>query len=538
MKAQTLFFQKTSPFIFLLGFLLSATPLPAAPNVKLSGIMPAFGDVTDFRISPDGRFAVYQADQDTDGVFEIYSVLLGGGSPVRLSSLLVTGRSIDYFVISPDSSRVVFRADQDIQGVRELYSVPIGGPATAWTKLNVPLPPGGRAFGDISPDSRRVVYTADHQAAGVFELFSVPIEGPATDVIKLNGALPPGGMVSSFKISPDSGRVIYGADQEQAGRYELYSVPQGGPTGSGVKLNGNLISGGTIYEWQISPDSHRVVYKADQQTVGARELFSVPIGGPAAEGIKLNGTLVPGGYAQEFHITADSTRVVYDARQNGVLELFSIPIGGPTGSEVKLNAGGNLDRFRISPDGRWTIYMADQQTAGVLELFSVPTGGPAASGVKLNKPVVPGGHVWDFQSSADSSQVVYYADQDTPAVLELYSVSSRGPATGGVKLNGTLATGGRVDYFQITPNSNRVVYLADQHIHGFPELYSVPLGGPAAAGIRLNGTLVAGGSVSRFQVSPDSGRVVYMADQQTATVVELYMTSFSLIYLPLILNQG
>ena len=355
-------------------------------------------------------------------------------------------------------------------------------------------------------------------------------------MIKLNGALPPGGRVSSFNISPDNSRVIYLADQDQAGIYELYSVPQGGPTGSGVKLNGNLISGGTIYGWQISPDSRRVVYQADQQTVGARELFSVPIGGPAAEGIKLNGTLAPGGYTQGWQINADSTRVVYDARQNGVLELFSIPIGGPTGSEVKLNGGGNLDRFRISPDGHWTIYMADQQTAGVLELFSVPIAGPPTSGVKLNKTPVPGGHVWDFLISPDSSRVVYLADQDTLGTREIYSVQGRGSATAGFKLNGILPTGGQVDNYQITPNSNRVVYLADQQIHGVSELYGVPIGGPAAAGVKLNGALVLGGIVSAFQVSPDSGRVLYLADQQTATIVELYMTSDYFLYLPLLLK--
>jgi hypothetical protein len=357
-----------------------------------------------------------------------------------LNPILPSGRNVFSYQISPDSSRVVHHADQETATIRELYSVPIGGPAVAGIKLNVPLPPGGKASGDVSPDSRRVIYTADHRAAGVFELFSVPIAGPATDVIKLNGTLPIGGMVITFEISPDSSRVIYLADQEHVGIRELYGVLQGGPTGSGIKLNGNLISGGKIYGWQISPDSRRVVYQADQQTVGARELFSVAIGGTAAEGIKLNGTLAPGGYTQGWQINADSTRVVYDARQNGVLELFSVLIGGPAGSGVKINGalvpGGQVDRFRISPDGHRTIYMADQQTAGVLELFSVPIEGPAASGVKLSSVPVTGGHVWDFQISPDSRRVVYTADQDTLSILEIYSVPIGGPETVGFKLNG------------------------------------------------------------------------------------------------------
>ena len=72
----------------------------------------------------------------------------------------------------------------------------------------------------------------------------------------------------------------------------------------------------------------------------------------------------------------------------------------------------------------------------------------------------------------------------------------------------------------------------------FLSLYSVPLGGPAAAGIKLNGALVALGDVDNFAISPDSSRVVYLADQQTDNVFELYMTSNYLLHLPLILRQG
>ena len=52
---------------------------------------------------------------------ELYSVLLGGGSPIRLNPLLPFGRNVDWFQISPDSSRVLYIADQDTAGVLELY---------------------------------------------------------------------------------------------------------------------------------------------------------------------------------------------------------------------------------------------------------------------------------------------------------------------------------------------------------------------------------------------------------------------------------
>jgi Tol biopolymer transport system component len=423
--------------------LWSVHPLQAATNIKLSGVMPPLGDVTTFEISPDGRYAVYRADQDTDGANELYSVLLGGGSPIRLNPLLPFGRNVISFQISPDSSRVV--------------------------------------------------YIADQETTTVFELYSVPLRGPAAAGIKLNGALVALGNVIQFQISPDGSRVVYRADQQTDTVLELYSVPLGGPAAAGIKLNGALVAGGNVGFFQISPDNGRVVYLADQQTATVVELYSVPLGGPAAAGVKLNGALV---------------------------------------------AGGNTFGFEISPDSSRVVYLADQQTDTILELYSVPLGGPAAAGIKLNGALVAGGNVGFSQISPDNGRVVYQADQQTDNVFELYSVPLGGPAAAGIKLNGALVALGDVDNFAISPDSSRVVYTADQQTDTVFELYSVPLGGPAAAGIKFNGALVAGGNVVNFQISPDSGRVVYRADQQTDEVFELFMTTDYLLHLPLILRQG
>jgi len=63
---------------------------------------------------------------------------------IKLSGPLVDGSRVLTSAISPDGSRVVYEADQDTKNVIELYSVPIGGgPAT---KLN----PRWRAVAAIS----------------------------------------------------------------------------------------------------------------------------------------------------------------------------------------------------------------------------------------------------------------------------------------------------------------------------------------------------------------------------------------------------
>ncbi len=370
----------------------------------------------------------------------------------------------------------------------------------------------------ISADSRRVVYRADQDVDEVSELYSVPIAGGTT--VKLNGILAAGGYVSSdFQLSGDSSRAVYRADQDTDAVNELYSVPIAG--GTPTQLNGSLPVNGNVMDFEISADGARVAYRADQEIDEVRELYVVPITGGAE--LKLNGGLATGGdVSATYVVSPDGRRVVYRADQDtdGVYEVYGIPVAG--GAGVKLNGplvdGGDAASLKISPDGGRVVYVADQDTNEVQELYSVPiTGGVT---VKLNGSLAAGGDVWhEFLIGLDGARVVYYADQDADNVYELYSV----PIAGGdvVKLNGALPAGGSVmDGYKLSPDGSRVVYFADQDTDGVQELYSVPVEGGDA--VKLNGALVTGGHVFEFRFSADGLRVVYRADQDTDDVVELY----------------
>ena len=63
--------------------LASALSLPAAAQrTTMSGGLVPGGDVSSYQISPDGQYAVFLADKDTDNKFELYSVRLSTGSIV------------------------------------------------------------------------------------------------------------------------------------------------------------------------------------------------------------------------------------------------------------------------------------------------------------------------------------------------------------------------------------------------------------------------------------------------------------------------
>jgi Tol biopolymer transport system component len=141
-----------------------------------------------------------------------------------------------------------------------------------------------------------------------------------------------------------------------------------------------------------------------------------------------------------------------------------------------------------------------------------------AGPVRLNMELAAGGGVATFRSSPDSTRVVYIADQEMGGVHEIFSVPIEGgPA---VKLNPELVSGGDVYGFQISPDGSRVVYRGEQDTDGVYEIYSVPVSRGAA--VKLNAELPAGGMVWENAISPDGSRVVYRAEQEMDDVFELY----------------
>lgn len=161
-----------------------------------------------------------------------------------------------------------------------------------------------------------------------------------------------------------------------------------------------------------------------------------------------------------------------------------------------------------SPAGPRVVFSGFLESAGI-ELFSVPmSGGPLT---KLNGTLAAGGRVASFLVGG-AGRVAYVADQVTEGAFEIFSVPvSGGPAT---KLNPPFVPGGSVLGFQrflLGGGGFRVVYLADQETNDVPELFSVPIdgGGPS---VKISGALASGETVRDYLVSADGSRVVYLTN--------------------------
>jgi hypothetical protein len=178
------------------------------------------------------------------------------------------------------------------------------------------------------------------------------------------------------------------------------------------------------------------------------ELYTVPLSSPG-QPAKVNPPLVTGGkVTSSYEFSADSSFIVYEAMQDAPArtDLYRVDVATP-GVATKLNAAliadGNVGGFHFRPDGKGVGYMANQDNVAVYELYQVDFLTPGAV-TKLNAPTTQTG-TFSFRYSADNSEVVYVADQDSEAA-ELFRVDLAVPGVS-KKVNGTLVAGGEVwDY--------------------------------------------------------------------------------------------
>jgi Tol biopolymer transport system component len=483
--------------------------------------------VHEYAVSNDGRWVVYRTDDYGSGLEALYSVPTSGSTaPVMLAAQ--TGGAplaFDEFAITPDSARVVWRGDLQTDGVHEIFSRVIDG-GTSAVKLNHPLDGWAVHEFQISGDGSRVVYLTDDYGSGLGALYSVPTDGSAAPVML---AAQTGGAplaFDEFAITPDSARVVWRGDLQTDGVHEIFSREIDGSSGA-VKLNHSL-GGWAVHEFQISGDGSRVVYRTDDYGSGLGALYSVPADGSSASVMLAAQT---GGATLAFHeyaITPDGARVVWrgDLETNGVDELFSRPIDGGQ-IAVKLNHdlhGWSVLDFKISNDSSLVVFRTDDYGSGLEALYSV-----AASGLwdPITLAQQTGGATRAFHEyaiSPDSSRVIWRGDLETDGVDELFSRSAYlyGDV---VKLNHDLGGWSVLD-FEISVDGTFIVYHTDDYGSGLEALYRVSADRSDAPEMLVAQTNGAALAFHEYSIGPTGGRIFWRGDLETDGEDELFLFDY------------
>lgn len=435
---------------------LYATPTVGGVSVLLSAPAPAGGDIGEFVLTADGTQVVYTGLDLPGGSYELFVASIDGGSgPRRLSQDLAAGRDVSVpMAFSPDGASAFYFADVEADERYDLYTVPLAagapvklsdatstnalvgkfgrleltpdgsvalyvatpGPGTARNVFAAPTTPGpvrdltgltsdGLEFFVLSPDGRTIAYSVARVSG---DLESVNVDGTGRVLL---ASSPPRGSVGIFQIDATSTTVVFENDTNDDGFDELYRVPLAGgepPT----NITGLPASGLNVYYFELSDDGGHVAYLGTVAPSPQVRLWTAPLaGGPAVE-------LLPSLSADEevidFVITPGSRRIVFNVSGPDGSSLTSRRIDG-SGDPLILVSSTDADGVAflagVSPDGGRLLYASGNVVlrgaapvpGDPIELWSVPVAG--GTPIKLISEASRFGYYGDVQFSADGQRV-------------------------------------------------------------------------------------------------------------------------------------
>lgn len=478
---------------FFVCLFSSATP---AQVVKLNDPLARedIETVHAYRISPDSSSVVFAGDLGA-GV-ELGLVPLDGSLPPRALGSAAAGGELEAFELAPDGNRVVFSA-RHAGGVRRLYSLalPGGAPLLLSAAGSVEASYSFKASFRLAADGQRAVYRSQDLNA----LFSVALDGSSAPA-RLDAPLLLGPAEQDFVLTSDGARVLFRAERDTSGSTDLYTVPSDG-SAPALRLNPTR-PGGDVREFVVSSDGRGVAYAADQATEDQFELYVAPSDGSAAP-VKRSGTLVSGASVSRIAFASSSDRLIYfvDSADPGPDSgLWSVS-GVAGGVPVRLSptTGGEwVYSAEIDPLGRHVVFRLARGVGHGFELrsYALPSDGSLPRREFL-LPGTPGilrssGHVlFPWTGTLSSARIEGGAGvrlDDSPA---------------GALLGGT--------FFPLADDT--LVYSALAHATRAWGIYRVPIDGSASP-TRLGPTLPSGLEPTELTLTPDARRLVFLAGNQ------------------------
>jgi Tol biopolymer transport system component len=371
-----------------------------------------------------------------------------------------------------------------------------------------------------SPDGKWIVFVACESGDACYLASSRRFAAPGEEPVELDGPVHGQsffGWGISFEITGDSRRVVYEANDIPDAENDLWSVAIDGSSAP-VRLNPPLLTDESIDDYLITPDGQQVVYLHERP--GPDRLVRVAIGGGSVTTLDEGDSIRP----YLFPPASGNPRLLYfiDTDDNNQLEILTTYLSSPLPFALwggQLRAGIFISSVEFTPDGGQVVLIADQQVDDRDDLWSIRTDS-ANTLHKLNPALVGEGDVITFDLSSDG-RAVFMADAEVDERFELWSAPIDASSTA-VKISGSLVSGGDVRNPRVS--GEWVAYIADAAVDERDELWSVPADGHEAP-TRRSDTVPSGRDVFSFRFTPSGSRLVYRANLGPVDQMDLYTTS-------------
>lgn len=391
--------------------------------------------------------------------------------------------------------------------------------------------------GDFTPDSQTLVYLADAEMDDVAYLYAAPVAGGTP--LRLNPDLESTGGVDFFRIAPDGQSVVYLSTLNSRSLTKLFSVPISG--GVPTQLSGDALLHDSVAFFLLDAASGRTVYLTSDAGTGEPALYSVSIAGGTP--LKISGAITPGGRIYQYWIDPIGGRALYLANAEDLarFELYAVSLTG--GAVVKLSpAGASVSAdAALNPTIPAVAFTAIPNGSTRRHLYHNATGGGAL--VELNVALGANEDVVSHRFVPDGSKVVYGVRTGPPLDAHtrggLYAVSIGGGASTPLSVATGPSLGADLNYFDLTPDGQRVVLNFQMSDLLAPEIQSVGLDGTDRQTLYTQSGLT---NVGHLEVTADGAWVLFQ-DMQTQDTNRLPIAGGSVVSMgitanPLVTGDG
>jgi len=242
-----------------------------------------------------------------------------------------------------------------------------------------------------------------------------------------------------------------------------------------------------------------------------------------------------------FGWAPDSSRIAYVADQNS-LRVFELFTSTPDGIENDIisnlpdpstNPDRDVQNFEWEPNSTRIAYIADQDTKDVFELYVSPSDNNTPNvkvsgsmldgkGIKELAPV-PSGE-FAFAWASNSSRLAFLADRLIDGIDEFELYTNLPDGTNILRVSGLQGDTSQVDEFAWAPNSLKIAYLANQNLVTAIDLFTA-LPNVSSSSQQISSGLEPGQEVAVFKWSPDSTRIAFISDRAFTGFFRLFTTS-------------
>ena len=195
-----------------------------------------------------------------------------------------------------------------------------------------------------------LIYTAEHNVVGNRDAYHVNMAGALPgQPSRINGELISGGSVLSVVFGPQDGYVYFVAPQGQTAA-QLYRVPVvDGTPAVPERISAPLSPGQSLSgEFLFAPDGRSVLYTADADQVGVDELYQVDLDRPQ-QATKVSAPLARGDTIRPAaRFSSDGSMIAYQVQGQDTLTLVLADLTDTaTGQSILVH--DNPQGYRVLP---------------------------------------------------------------------------------------------------------------------------------------------------------------------------------------------